>query len=568
MLTKPQFFYDNTIKQALVIWERVHDFQLGIESYQQKVNLTAPTISFPGVEKHKMFSIIYESVHGIIYKNSKKEKRVMRHSEIHKFCDATLNRVLEGLKSYNNDVKYGYIQRDLTNDEVEYLKLFEEEIELVRNQCIVTNHQVNVQFVLQLKPEWQRFMTIVKQSQDSNNVSNYKLYDILKQHYNEVNEIRDERLAHTANPLALVAQQQPVYHPQTNPTHYTQGSSTRSQDATRNRGTSIANSPQPTYDLVVADDDTSSKEKETNKLMALISMSRGTGYDKQTRQYDTQRIVNVVGARANIGTQVVQQTEISCYNYKEFGHVVRECQKLKRARDLTYYQENMLLCKQEEAGIQLSAEQVDRRNDTDDEPEDQELEAHYMYMAKIQEVTPDAADNSGPIFDAEPLQKVHNFHDDYNVFANERQHPKQLESVNDTYLMEQCDTSINSDSSDMSNNSEEADQDDQMFQKERELLASLIEQLKVEINVSKQDNKSLESSNKALKEANTFLQSELTRYQDTDFVKNAREKCETAYGLLEEQKVKPKKSSSAYSEKILSLNKKISELENELSAHK
>ncbi|GJZ11501.1 hypothetical protein Tco_0546260, partial [Tanacetum coccineum] len=82
--------------RSSVIWERVHDFQLGIESYQQKVNLTAPTITFPGIEEHEMFSIIYEPVHGIIYKNSKKEKRVMRHSEIHKFCDATLlNRVLE-----------------------------------------------------------------------------------------------------------------------------------------------------------------------------------------------------------------------------------------------------------------------------------------------------------------------------------------------------------------------------------------------------------------------------------------------------------------------------------------
>ncbi|GJV54389.1 hypothetical protein Tco_1450130 [Tanacetum coccineum] len=84
-----------------------------------------------------MFSIIYEPVHGIIYKNSKKEKRVMRHLEIHKFCDATLNRVLEGLKSYNNNVKFGYEQRKLTDDEVEYLKLFEEEIEVrlkYRNQ--------------------------------------------------------------------------------------------------------------------------------------------------------------------------------------------------------------------------------------------------------------------------------------------------------------------------------------------------------------------------------------------------------------------------------------------------
>ncbi|GJS37327.1 hypothetical protein Tco_0535709 [Tanacetum coccineum] len=53
-------------------------------------------------------------------------------------------------------------------------------------------------------------------------VSYHKLYDILKQHQNEVNEIRAERLARTANPLALVAQQQPVYHPQNHPNHNTQ----------------------------------------------------------------------------------------------------------------------------------------------------------------------------------------------------------------------------------------------------------------------------------------------------------------------------------------------------------
>nr|GEZ19262.1 RNA-directed DNA polymerase, eukaryota [Tanacetum cinerariifolium] len=53
--------------------------KVGVESYQQKVNLTAPTITFCGFEKHKMFSIIFELVYGIIYKNSKKEKRVMRH---------------------------------------------------------------------------------------------------------------------------------------------------------------------------------------------------------------------------------------------------------------------------------------------------------------------------------------------------------------------------------------------------------------------------------------------------------------------------------------------------------
>ncbi|GKC42240.1 retrovirus-related pol polyprotein from transposon TNT 1-94 [Tanacetum coccineum] len=54
------------------------------------------------------------------------------------------------------------------------------------------------QFLLQLQPEWQRFVTLVKQSQELKTVSYHKLYDILKQHHNEVNEIRAERLARTA----------------------------------------------------------------------------------------------------------------------------------------------------------------------------------------------------------------------------------------------------------------------------------------------------------------------------------------------------------------------------------
>ncbi|GKE64364.1 hypothetical protein Tco_1518525, partial [Tanacetum coccineum] len=61
---------------------------------------------------------------------------------------------------------------------------------------------------------------------------------------------------------------------------------------------------------------------------------------------------------------------------------------------------------EKEVGVQLNAEQADWKDDTDDESDDQELEAHYMYMAQIQEVTLDAVDNSGPVFDAEPLHKL------------------------------------------------------------------------------------------------------------------------------------------------------------------
>nr|GEV98038.1 ribonuclease H-like domain-containing protein [Tanacetum cinerariifolium] len=184
------------------------------------------------------------------------------------------------------------------------------------------------------------------------------------------------------------------------------------QAATRNRGKAIVNSPQPIYDeepSMVDEDDEMSKDKEIDKLMALISLSGA--------RYDNQRLGNVAGARETVGTTVVQKSGIQCYNCKEFWHVARECQKPKKAKDATYRREKMLLCKQEEAGIQLNAEQADWRDDTDDESEDQELEAHYMYMAQIQEVSLDAAD-SGPIFDAEPLQKINDLNQTISKMKN------------------------------------------------------------------------------------------------------------------------------------------------------
>nr|GEV73994.1 hypothetical protein [Tanacetum cinerariifolium] len=327
--------------------------------------------------------------------------------------------------------------------------------------------------------------SFVTSSQELKTVSYHKLYDILKQHQHEVNEIRAEKIARVTNPLALVAQQQTIYHPQTHPTYYTQNSSTRSQQAaTRNRGKATVNTPQSIYDQepsMVDEDDETSKDKEIDKLMALISLSlkkiykptnnlRTSSNTSRANQdnsprinkndgYENQWIGNVAGARETVGSTV------------------------------------------EEARIQLNAEQADWRDDTDDdELKDQELEAHYMYMAQLPEVSPDVAD-SGPIFDDEPLQKVSN-DDHHNVFSIESTHPEQSESVLDTYPIDQDAQNVIIDSLDMNYDREEIDQnddnDDNNLAKERELLASLIEKLKCEIDESKNRNKFLETSNKAL----------------------------------------------------------------------
>ncbi|GJT46597.1 retrovirus-related pol polyprotein from transposon TNT 1-94 [Tanacetum coccineum] len=291
-------------------------------------------------------------------------------------------------------------------------------------------------------------------------VSYHKLFDILEEYQKEVNELRAERMAKNANPLALVATAQTLQDPyyQTSKPHksYAPKSKaslpTRSHATTRYKGKEIAKPITPPSESASEEDSDpkqAQKDKDMQKNLALIAkyfkklykptnnnlrtssntknknMDTTPRYknDNQTRQFGNQRAVNVVRARETVGGPVVQQSGIQCFNCKEFGHYAKECRKPKRVKDSTYHKEKMLLCKQAEKGVQLQAEQSDWLADTDEEIDEQELEAHYSYMAKIQEV-PNA--DSGT--DAEPLEQVQYDTDD-NVFANDIQHFDQSESI-------------------------------------------------------------------------------------------------------------------------------------------
>nr|GEU51353.1 hypothetical protein [Tanacetum cinerariifolium] len=373
-----------------------------------------------------------------------------------------------------------------------YLRFYKMMNELVRNQCDVTNHQ------------------------------------------NKVNEIRAKGLAHTANPLALVAQQQPVYHPQNHPTHFTQNSSTRSQQAAaRNRGKAIVNSPLPIYDqepTMVAEDDAMSKDKDIDKPMDFISLSfkkiykptnnnlRTSSNTSRANQdnsprinrgigYDNQRIVNVVGARENVEqADWRDDTDDEPDDQDLEAHYIKGMSETETGKGYAaYHKEKMLLCKQEEAGFQLNIEQADWRDDTDDEPDDQDLEEHYI------------------------------------------EHPEQSKYVNDTYLIEQDEHNVIIDSLDMSYDREHVDKDDDDdLANERDLLASLIEKLKSEIDDSK---------------------NQLDRYHDVKYALKVEIDCTKTKGDLMSYEMEFEKASNEYTRKINDFNQTISEMKKELFAH-
>nr|GEV75720.1 hypothetical protein [Tanacetum cinerariifolium] len=381
--------------------------------------------------------------------------------------------------------------------------------EMIRNHLTVTTMQVNVQFLQQLQPEWSRFVTIVKQQHKLDEVSCHKLFDILKQYQNKVNELRAEKLARNANPLALVATAQAdrdQYY-QTSRSHRSSATSpkpsipSKSHTTTRHKGKEIAKPITPPSETAFEEHNNpkqAQRDKDMQENLALIakyfkkiykptnnnlrtsSNSKNKNVDMTPRyknddhfgQCETQRTVNVDAAREKVGSPVVQKSGIQCFNFKEYGHFAKECRKPKRVKDFAYHKEKMLLCKQAEQGVPLQAEQYDWLTDTNEEVDEQELEAHYSYMAKIQEVP--TADSRT---DSEPVEHVQN-EARYNVFANHLQHFEQSES----------------------NEQNDVESDD-----EHVALANLIANLKLDVDENKKIQKQL------MKEHNTCSRTERTK---------------------------------------------------------
>ncbi|GJU40157.1 hypothetical protein Tco_1193114 [Tanacetum coccineum] len=113
-----------------------------------------------------------------------------------------------------------------------------------------------------------------------------KLFDVLKQFQNEVNDIRSERLARSANPLALLAaanhiQITTIRHQnlkgggqRSNAPSYMQSSSTRPSASTRHKGKEIAKPVTPQSESVSEEDsdpEQARRDKDMKKNLALLA---------------------------------------------------------------------------------------------------------------------------------------------------------------------------------------------------------------------------------------------------------------------------------------------------------
>nr|GEV73468.1 hypothetical protein [Tanacetum cinerariifolium] len=82
--------------RSIVIQRRVEDLQLGVESYQKRLNLTKPDTYRPDLKRREAYTA-YSNPRGFIYQNKDKKNILMRIDELYKFSDGTLNDVRNAL---------------------------------------------------------------------------------------------------------------------------------------------------------------------------------------------------------------------------------------------------------------------------------------------------------------------------------------------------------------------------------------------------------------------------------------------------------------------------------------
>nr|GEX87076.1 reverse transcriptase domain-containing protein [Tanacetum cinerariifolium] len=98
--------------RSIVIQRRVEDLQLGVKSYQKRLNLTKPDTYRSDLKRREAYTT-YSNPIGFIYQNKDKKNRLMRIDELHKFSDGTLNDVHNALDDRLKGIRMQYLPQTI-----------------------------------------------------------------------------------------------------------------------------------------------------------------------------------------------------------------------------------------------------------------------------------------------------------------------------------------------------------------------------------------------------------------------------------------------------------------------
>ncbi|GKA39533.1 hypothetical protein Tco_0732084 [Tanacetum coccineum] len=96
--------------RSMVIQKRVKDLQLGVKSYQKKINVTKPKTTKPGIRKRDPYTP-YQDPQRFIYVDNQGRNRLMHSDELYKFSDGTLTRLRTSLEDITKNIQMEYLPK-------------------------------------------------------------------------------------------------------------------------------------------------------------------------------------------------------------------------------------------------------------------------------------------------------------------------------------------------------------------------------------------------------------------------------------------------------------------------
>ncbi|GJR18501.1 retrovirus-related pol polyprotein from transposon TNT 1-94 [Tanacetum coccineum] len=327
--------------------------------------------------------------------------------------------------------------------------------DLERNDMHFPIVTINTKFLNSLQPEWLKYVTQVRLAKRVTVDTFDDLFDYHQQFEKLVNVSRAKKLEKSHDPLALVA--------------HTGSSSRNTSSYYVTHPTSVVD-----YEDEYQQDDvhTNSEDPLASAMLnqAIIQGDRVNIQSKNSgnvgrnnrRAYVRKEIIE--GSNAPNETGNVQRTlrtsssgntsTVQCYNCSGKGHYARNYPK-PRVRDSKYFMEQMLLAKQDEAGVILTDEQNDFLfADASRMEEIEEVSANICLMAKIRPA--DNTSDAGPSYDYAFISEVQSSSNNEN---EEQMYPTHTKIINSTIGDDQIDSDIIFDSPNRNVNSGSIEKD-------------------------------------------------------------------------------------------------------------
>nr|GEY78279.1 hypothetical protein [Tanacetum cinerariifolium] len=108
---KERFAFNVSLRmftRSIVIQRRVEDLQLGVESYQKRLNLAKPDTYRSDLKRREWYTA-YSNPKGFIYQNRDKKNRLIRIDKLYKFSDGKLNDIRNALDDRLKGIKMQYL---------------------------------------------------------------------------------------------------------------------------------------------------------------------------------------------------------------------------------------------------------------------------------------------------------------------------------------------------------------------------------------------------------------------------------------------------------------------------